>query len=181
MHQRNVSLLIATLTSLILLPGTAFADQHVDEGELTLEPATVQPGESFTVSGQCPEEAGGQELSVLGTDPGGGQLGTVTLEADGSFSGEADVSENSPIGDLEVSVVCGADSLVLRAMLTITEGDGEAVHDAPADEDVPAGGVETGFGGGATNSTSSGVALAAGFGTLLVLAGGLLFARRRNA
>lgn len=181
MHRRNVSVLIAALTSLLLLPGTAFADQHVDEGALTLEPTTVQPGDSFTVSGQCPEEAGGEELAVLGTDPGGGQLGTVTIEADGSFSGEADVSENSPIGDLEVSVVCGADSIVLRADLTIAEGDGEADEGTPVDEDVPAGGVETGFGGGATNTASSAIALAAGPGILLVLAGGLLFARRRNA
>lgn len=75
---------------------------------------------------------------MLGTDPGGGQLGAVTANADGSFSGQAGVSVSSPAGDLEVSVFCDpASDVVVQGTLTITDGSGQ----------TPTGGVDTGFGG----------------------------------
>jgi hypothetical protein len=166
--RRPLTAIISALALLLLLPATAFADSHWEIRDLTIEPSTVAPGDSFAVSGQCTEESGGQELTVLGTDPGGGQLGTVTANADGSFSGQADVSENSPAGDLEVSVPCAPESNILvRGTLTITDGSGE----------TPVGGVETGFGGAAT--TGGPLALLVAALGLALIAGGTLARRSR--
>jgi hypothetical protein len=165
--RRPLTAIVSVLALLLLLPAAAFADNHTETRDLTVEPSTVAPGDSFTVSGQCPEEAGGQELGVLGTDPGGGSLGTVTADADGSFSGEASVSENSPAGDLEVSVPCDVEGILVQGTLTITDGSGE----------TPEGGVETGFGGAAT--TGGPLALLVAALGLALITGGTLARRSR--
>ena len=154
------------------LPGAALADSHVEEA-LTVEPSTVQAGESIQVSGQCAGAGDEDEVSVLaGSGFEGGLLGRVAIAEDGSFSGSVTIPAGSPSASGEVSVPCPEGGTVLVGPLTI-EGDTEQQPIGP----VPEGGVDAGLGGGA--GVDPAVVALGTSGALLVLGGAVLAVRRR--
>lgn len=150
-------------------PGGAYAQEA---GSLTVEPSTVQDGESIQVTGQCPGAGGDEEVSVLaGSGFEGGLLGRVPISADGAFSGSVTIPAGSTAASGEVSVPCPEGGTVLTAALTI-----EGPEPQPIGE-VPTGGVDSGLGGGAADAAV--VALGAA-GALLVVGGGTALVVRRR-
>ena len=153
------------------LPGVAAADEHES---LTVEPSTVQDGESIQVSGQCESAGDDQEVSVLaGSGFEGGLLGRLPLADDGSFDGSVTIPEGAPSASGEVSVPCPEGGTVLTAPLTI-QGDQPQDPLGP----VPDGGVDAGLGGGAGTDPAL-LALGAS-GAALTLGGVALGVRRRH-
>lgn len=153
------------------LPGVAAADEHES---LTLQPSTVQSGESIQVAGQCEGAGGEQEVAVLaGSGFEGGLLGRVPLAEDGSFDGSVTVPAGSPSASGEVSVPCPAGGTVLTASLTIQGSQPQQPLDP-----VPDGGVDAGLGGGAGTDPAL-IALGAS-GAALTLGGVALGIRRRH-
>ena len=153
------------------VPGIAAADEHES---LTVEPSTVQAGESIQVSGQCEGAGGDQEVAVLaGSGFEGGLLGRVPLAEDGSFEGSVTIPEGSPSASGEVSVPCPEGGTVLDASLTI-EGDRPQEPIGP----VPDGGVDAGFGGGA--GADPAVIVLGVSGAALAVGGAALAVRRRH-
>jgi hypothetical protein len=162
--RRSRSLVLVAVSALLLLvPFAAVADDHIEERELEIHYDPVAQGATLSLSGECPETAGGQELSVMGAWPGSPELGTVQADDDGSFAGEVQVPDDAPPGAQTISVACG-DDVFVTGVVTITE--------------VPEGGVETGL-GGASAATGPLALLVAGLVLVLGAGGAVAVGRRR--
>jgi hypothetical protein len=89
------------------------------EGEVTVEPATVLPGESFTVSGtEC--YGGRYEILIVpaGEDVSDAEVVAAADLADGvhNFSVELTVDDEAPAGDYEVYAFCAGSNLSVAAL-----------------------------------------------------------------
>lgn len=90
------------------------------EGEVTVDPATVRPGDSFTVSGtEC--YGGGFEIIIV---PAGGDVGDADVAAsdtlpDGEhgFSVELIVNDDAEAGDYEVYAFCAGSTLTTASLV----------------------------------------------------------------
>jgi hypothetical protein len=89
------------------------------EGEVTVDPATVQPGDSFTVSGtEC--YGGGFEVIIV---PAGEDVGDAEVtvsdelpEGEHSFSVDLVVEDDAAAGAYEVYAFCAGSSLTVAAL-----------------------------------------------------------------
>jgi hypothetical protein len=156
--------LVVVSALLLLIPFAAAADEHIEERDLDIHYEPVAQGATLSLSGECPEAAGGQELTVMGAWPGSPEFGTVQADEDGSFAGEVQVPDDAPPGDQTISVACG-DDVFVTGVVTITE--------------VPEGAVETGL-GGASTTTGPLAVFAVGLALLLGAGGALAVGRSRR-
>lgn len=142
-----------------LLAGPGWA---ATQAQVTINPSTVVPGGTVTVTVRCSAAATG--ASVSGTSFGGPAdipLAAVPGGGPGAFSGSVTVPRSTPPGTYDVSVTC-----------TSGEGGTGKLVVAPT-------GAVTG-GGGSTSGGANGALIAAGV-AMIVLAGtgGWILLRRR--
>lgn len=89
------------------------------EGEVTVEPASVEPGDSFTISGtEC--YGGSYEVVIVpaGEDVGDFEPAVAETLPDGehTFSVELTVAESAEPGDYEVYAFCAGSNLTIAAL-----------------------------------------------------------------
>ena len=162
--RQRAGVVVGALLVLLAVPASSVAVDEAEARGLTIEPGRVPQGGSFTISGVCPQGAGGQELAVVGAWDGRPQIDRVQAADDGSFSDEVTMLDDAPAGEQEVAVECGVRGILVAGTVTITE--------------VPVGHVDAGF-GGAVGSAGALAGLAAGLGLLLLVVG-LLLGRGRG-
>jgi hypothetical protein len=170
MSPRAIQTLLLAVALAALAVSPALAQQ---EQPLTISDTTLEPGQTFTVSGDCPDEAANQTSNVIITGIEGGVIGEVTLDADAAFQdAEVTLPADAPTGvDAGISVNCPDTGVNLVANVQLVAADEAAPAPAPA----PAGGVDAGFGGTSAGGWSA-LFLVAG---LAALASGTLLTLRR--
>ena len=122
-YRRAVPFLLAALVLGLaaMLPSNALA--HGDP-EITVKPASIEPGDVIAVLGEG-FEAGSAVAISLSTAAGSREIGTVAADTEGNFHFEAAVPDDLPSGSVEVRATSGEDSAVARVTLTGTAAAGE--------------------------------------------------------
>jgi LPXTG-motif cell wall-anchored protein len=146
-----VGVIMAVVTS-----GPASAQQY-GGCQAVLGDSTPRPGEKVTVSGTGSEPNG----TVTASLASGPVIGTGTADANGAFRFQATIPADQPLGQISITVTCGARGGAAVLGVQITQKPG------------------TGGGGTAVTGSSSTIPLTK-LGISLVALGGLLLALSRR-
>lgn len=148
--------ILIVAVALVALMGAPAAAQYGDTFSATISNTNPGPGETVTIEGSC---SVGEEVEVtldMATTARAAQvLGTIVVDADGTFSGPVTIPADLAPGTYTVTATCGGEVL----SIDITVGD--STTPTPPDQ------------GGTGPLARTG---ADGTSTLLKVAGGLVLA-----
>lgn len=170
---------LAVVAAVPVLPAWAQA------GELRVSQTTIAPGETVTVSGQCPAESANEFVPIsLGGTPSGGQVTEIQADARGAFEGAATLPADANPGPASLVASCTGTTTDLTAEITVAAGSPTTTTPPTAVTTttaliVPVGGVETGAGGTAGGPGLPWGLVAAGAAASVVAVLGLAPAFRR--